>query len=148
VQNSTLGFNVPSSKSIRTELELDHFDIFYSSSMTMKYLPVLLTLCSTAVGLVARDASEGGIGLMAEHTGPEFDRSDSVVGSNIQDQANANPDEIFGLAVCPTDYPYYCANGNFCCPGGSPWCCVVGTAKFCCPSGYSYCGRDLRCYSS
>jgi hypothetical protein len=112
----------------------------------MKVLPILLALCSATAGLVARDASEGGAGLLAEHTGPEFDRSDSVAGSNIQD-VNASPDEIFGLAVCLSGYPYYCSNGNFCCPGGYPWCCVIGATKFCCPTGYPYCGSDLRCYS-
>ncbi|RYP68876.1 hypothetical protein DL771_006415 [Monosporascus sp. 5C6A] len=113
----------------------------------MKLFPVILALCSTAIGFVARDPVEGGEGLVAQHTGPEFDRSDSVAGAITENPTNSDPDEIFGLAACPTGYPYYCSNGDFCCPNGYPWCCVIGATEFCCPTGYPRCGSDLRCYS-
>ncbi|KAI9147099.1 hypothetical protein HJFPF1_13131 [Paramyrothecium foliicola] len=114
----------------------------------MKLLPLILALAATTSGLVARDANEGGEGLVAQHTGSEFERSDSVAGAIIEDPTSSDPEAIFGLAVCPSGHPYYCSNGNFCCPNGHPWCCVIGATKFCCPSGYPYCGRDLRCYKN
>lgn len=112
----------------------------------MKIFPVFLGLCATAIGFVARDPGEGGEGGVALHTGPEFDRSDSVPGA-ITEGGPSDPNVIFGRAVCPTGYPYYCSNGDFCCPSGYPWCCLIGATKFCCPSGYSNCGSDLRCYA-
>ncbi|KFA67587.1 hypothetical protein S40285_10609 [Stachybotrys chlorohalonatus IBT 40285] len=112
----------------------------------MKLFPVF-ALCSTAIGLVARDPVEGGIGLISNHTGPEFDRSDSVAGAMLEGRSNSDPDEIFGRGLCPIGFPNYCPNGDFCCSPGRTWCCVVGATKFCCPTGYPYCGNDLRCYS-